>query len=224
MLRLAFGGARALDAGAPVTAIPFGSIREGCAGGAQREHHAGNIAGEVAYLNGRAARPSNGHTVLRGCCSSLSELREWPSPDGQALSRTLAPLEAAAAARLRTWIPKLAYPIREGEHPQTAFSFGLILDWAHASDPALERLLVGKIREFHLQDRDCPIGYEPSGQDFLSPCLGKRTSCGESFRPRSSRPGSTRSSRGCRKMDRAPGYRSASSPTRRTASSRISTA
>ena len=132
-----------------------------------------NIAGEVAYLNGTGRETFERPYGLAWLLQLASELREWPSPDGQALSRTLAPLEAAAAARLRTWIPKLAYPIREGEHPQTAFSFGLILDWAHASDPALERLLVGKIREFHLQDRDCPIGYEPSGQDFLSPCLGE---------------------------------------------------
>jgi len=33
---------------------------------------------------------------------------------------------------LYAWVPKLAYPIREGEHPQTAFAFGLVLDWAAA--------------------------------------------------------------------------------------------
>jgi hypothetical protein len=132
-----------------------------------------NIAGEVAYLNAAGRETFERPYGLAWLLQLASELREWPSPEGQALSKTLAPLEAAAAARLRAWIPKLAYPIREGEHPQTAFSFGLILDWAHASDPALERVLVGKIREFHLRDRDCPIGYEPSGQDFLSPCLGE---------------------------------------------------
>jgi hypothetical protein len=34
-------------------------------------------------------------------------------------------------------------------------------------------MLVGKIEEFHAGDRDCPIAYEPSGQDFLSPCLAE---------------------------------------------------
>jgi hypothetical protein len=43
---------------------------------------------------------------------------------------TLAPLEAEAALRLRTWLPKLHYPIRVGEHSQTAFAFGLVHDWA----------------------------------------------------------------------------------------------
>jgi hypothetical protein len=46
-------------------------------------------------------------------------------------------------------------------------------DWARANRPALAGLLEGRIREFHLNDRDCPIGYEPSGQDFLSPCLAE---------------------------------------------------
>jgi hypothetical protein len=32
---------------------------------------------------------------------------------------------------------------------------------------------VAKVREFHLADRDCPISYEPSGQDFLSPCIAE---------------------------------------------------
>jgi hypothetical protein len=36
-------------------------------------------------------------------------------------------------------------------------------------------MVVAKVREFHLGDRDCPMTYEPSGQDFLSPCLARPT-------------------------------------------------
>ncbi len=42
----------------------------------------------------------------------------------------LQPLETEAASRIKSWLPKLHYPIRIGEHDQTAFSFGLIWDWA----------------------------------------------------------------------------------------------
>jgi hypothetical protein len=28
-------------------------------------------------------------------------------------------------------------------------------------------------RAFYGRDRDCPLAYEPSGEDFLSPCLGE---------------------------------------------------
>ena len=65
------------------------------------------------------------------------ELREWDSPDARNLAATLKPLEAAAAARLKTWLPKLSYPIRSGEHSQTAFALGLILDSSHAGGDKL---------------------------------------------------------------------------------------
>ena len=42
-----------------------------------------------------------------------------------------------------------------------------------AGDTAFADLLVGKAREFYQRDRDCPLTYEPSGEDFLSPCLGE---------------------------------------------------
>ena len=49
--------------------------------------------------------------------------------------------------QLKSWLPKLAYPIREGEHAQTAFAFGLILDYARVSDPALAAVVTSKVRE-----------------------------------------------------------------------------
>jgi hypothetical protein len=87
---------------------------------------------------------------------------------------SLGPLEREAAARLTDWLPKLSDPIRVGEHSQTAFAFGLILDWAQAAeDRAMIELLDSRIRDFYLRDSDCPLEYEPSGQDFLSPCLAE---------------------------------------------------
>ena len=133
-----------------------------------------HIAGEVAYLNGKGRETFERPYGLAWLLQLAQELREWNSPEAAALSKTLAPLEVATAARLSSWLPKLAYPIREGEHAQTAFAFGLILDWARsAHDQAMERVLVSKIKEFHVKDRNCPLSYEPSGQDFLSPCLAE---------------------------------------------------
>jgi hypothetical protein len=34
-------------------------------------------------------------------------------------------------------------------------------------------VVAGRAREFYLGDLACPIGYEPSGQDFVSPCLAE---------------------------------------------------
>jgi len=133
-----------------------------------------HIAGEVSYLKdpGRASfeRPYG----LAWLLQLGAELREWDDPRAKAWSENLAPLERAAVERLSAWLPKLSRPIRIGEHDQTAFAFGLVLDWARtAHDRATEDLVVGRIRDYYLNDRGCPLAWEPSGQDFLSPCLAE---------------------------------------------------
>jgi len=131
------------------------------------------IAGEVDYLNGTGRETFERPYGLAWLLQLAAELRESQTPDAAALASALKPLEATVVARLEAWLPKLAYPIREGEHAQTAFAFGLILDYARGTDTALAAMVVAKAREFHLHDRACPINYEPSGQDFLSPCLAE---------------------------------------------------
>lgn len=134
-----------------------------------------NLAGEVANF----ARPARGSWErpygLAWYLQLTAELREWSAEgDEQAaiwLER-LEPLEADIAASLRAWLPKLAYPIRLGTHNQSAFAFGLMLDWARTSgDTEMERLIVERSLAFHKNDVNCPLAYEPSGEDFLSPCL-----------------------------------------------------
>ena len=132
-----------------------------------------NIAGEVAYLNGKGRETFERPYGLAWLLQLGAELRESQTPEAAALSSALEPLETAVVDRLSAWLPKLAYPIREGEHAQTSFSFGLILDYARGRNPKLADMVVAKVREFHLNDRDCPINYEPSGQDFLSPCIAE---------------------------------------------------
>ena len=132
-----------------------------------------HVAGEVAYLNATGRETFERPYGLAWLLQLAAELRETKSPQATALSSALEPLEDAVVARLKAWVPKLAYPIREGEHAQTGFSFGVILDYARANDPALAKMVDAKVREFHLKDRDCPISYEPSGQDFLSPCIAE---------------------------------------------------
>jgi Protein of unknown function (DUF2891) len=150
---------------------PFGSrAREELA----RSFTAANIAGEVAFLGhpGRASfeRPYGLAWLLK----LAAELREWNDPQGKQWSTVLQPLETEAASRLKTWLPKLNHPIRVGEHDQTAFSFGLVWDWAGvAGDAQMRALLRDAAHRFYLRDRNCPLNYEPSGEDFLSPCLAE---------------------------------------------------
>src|ERR1051325_5221227 len=65
----------------------------------------------------------------------------------------------------------LSRPIRSGEHSQTAFALGLIIDSTH--DEKLRALARDAVRRFYVHDRRCPLSYEPSGEDFLSPCLAE---------------------------------------------------
>jgi hypothetical protein len=103
-----------------------------------------------------------------------AELRSWKDPQAAEWAHALAPLEVEAAARVKKWLPDLTYPIRIGEHDQTAFAFGLIWDWAEiAGDKEMRGLLADAAARYYLHDRDCPLRYEPSGQDFLSPCLAE---------------------------------------------------
>jgi Protein of unknown function (DUF2891) len=76
--------------------------------------------------------------------------------------------------RLNNWLPKLSHPVRIGEHDQTAFALGLMVDYAHGNrDQDFGALVVSKARLFCLSDKNCPLAYEPSSEDFLSPCLGE---------------------------------------------------
>jgi hypothetical protein len=133
-----------------------------------------NIEVEVEYLEGKNRQTFERPYGLAWLLQLAAELREWDDPQARQWSEILRPLEATAARRLKDWIPKLAYPIREGEHAQTAFAFGLILDWARITgNREMKQLLSTRIDALYLKDRDCPISYEPSGQDFLSPCIAE---------------------------------------------------
>ena len=137
------------------------------------------IAGEVRYLAGAGRVSFERPYGLAWLLQLSAELREWSTEAAgdrelPAWIEALAPLEREAVARVSDWLPKLTAPIRIGEHSQTAFSFALMLDWARSTRHGeLEALLVRRSRDFYMKDRGCPLAYEPSGEDFLSPCLAE---------------------------------------------------
>jgi hypothetical protein len=133
-----------------------------------------NLKQEAAYLRGagRASfeRPYGLSWLLQLC----AELREWNDPQAREMSANLRPLEEAAAERLKTWLPKLSHPVRIGEHDQTAFGLGLMLDYTRtAGKEEFAKLVSDSAKKFFLADKNCPLAYEPSGEDFLSPSLGE---------------------------------------------------
>lgn len=136
-----------------------------------------NIAVEVNYLlnDGRSSweRPYG----LAWLLQLAAELREWEiDGDGEVRQwgAALRPLEDACVSRLSSWLPKLAYPIRTGEHSQTAFAFGLVLDYARiANNEELETLVASTSHRLYFSDFGSNLRFEPSGQDFLSPVLAE---------------------------------------------------
>jgi Protein of unknown function (DUF2891) len=133
-----------------------------------------NIVQEAAYLRGEGRSSFERPYGLAWLLQLVAELREWDDPQAKEMAANLQPVEEAALQRLKNWLPKLSNPVRIGEHDQTAFALGLILDYAHGNgDQQFAELVVSKAKQFYLSDKNCPLAYEPSGEDFLSPCLGE---------------------------------------------------
>lgn len=131
-----------------------------------------NIAQEVAYYSGPDRASFERPYGIAWYLQLVAELEESNDPQFSEWRETLAPLEQRIVANVKDWLPKLAYPIRLGTHNQSAFAFGMMIDYARVvGDEELERMLIDKSLEFHRNDVNCPLAYEPSGEDFLSPCL-----------------------------------------------------
>ena len=133
-----------------------------------------NLAQEAEYLRGQGRASFERPYGLAWLLQLAAELREWDDPQAKEMATNLRPLEQIVVERLSAWLPKLSNPVRIGEHDQTAFGLGLVLGYARSSgDEKLVELVVSKAKQFYLNDKSCPLAYEPSGEDFLSPCLGE---------------------------------------------------
>ncbi|MBK8165294.1 MAG: DUF2891 domain-containing protein [bacterium] len=140
------------------------------------DHHltAPAIAAEAAYLRGEGREPWQRPYGLAWVLQLAAELAEWDDPAARRWADALAPLAAVCIERFSDWLPKLAYPIRTGEHSQTAFAFGLVLDYARATGRTdLADLVAATSRRLYAHDRGADLAFEPSGQDFLSPALAE---------------------------------------------------
>ena len=133
-----------------------------------------NLRAETSYVSAKGRRSFERPYGIAWLLQLAAELEEWDDPQAGEWREFIRPLETALVARLTDWLPNLTYPVRSGTHSQTAFALGLALDWARITgDDVFETLVVERAKALYGSDEGCPIHYEPSGADFLSPCLGE---------------------------------------------------
>lgn len=131
-----------------------------------------NLKGELAYFE-RTSEKSFERTYGWAWLLRLSlELQQWEDPLGQELAGHLESLTRLIVGRYLDYLPKLVYPIRTGEHPNTAFGLAHAWDFARfTGDTILMDAIETHAYRFFATDRNAPLAWEPSGYDFLSPCL-----------------------------------------------------
>jgi len=127
------------------------------------------LGAELAYFNSAAGR-----TFERpyGWAWLLELQAELLRLGNERWSGALQPLATELARRMARFVSGAPYPIRAGGHGNTAFACLLALDYARiAKDPKLENETKTAAVRWYQADRDAPLAYEPSLDDFLSPAL-----------------------------------------------------
>ncbi|WP_111307009.1 DUF2891 domain-containing protein [Confluentibacter sediminis] len=130
-----------------------------------------HIITEVAYyddLNKSHERTYGWAWLLK----LAEELHTWDDPTARELEDNLQPLTNLIVDKYIEFLPKLNYPLRVGTHPNTAFGLSFAYDYAQTvNNEPLKKVIAERASYFFLNDKDCPMSWEPGGTDFLSPCL-----------------------------------------------------
>ncbi len=132
------------------------------------------IEGEISYFNEKTnysfERPYGWGWLLR----LQRELLTWNEPEAKEFAAALKPLADIITERTIAYLSNLSEPMREGMHGNTAFSLIHIYDYAEISgNDELKNKIIYSAKKFYQKDTSCPANYEPSGEDFVSPCLAE---------------------------------------------------
>lgn len=133
-----------------------------------------NIVGEIAYFQKEINKNYERTYGWAWLLKLATALHKWDDPLARQLENNLQPLTDLIVKKFEKFLPKLNYPIRVGEHSNTAFAMVLAFDYAKATENTefLEQIKQ-RANDFYLSDDNCPLEWEPSGFDFLSPCLSE---------------------------------------------------
>lgn len=131
-----------------------------------------NILAEVEYFYGKHNTSYERTYGWAWLLKLAEELHTWNNPLARELEANMQPLTDLLVQKYLEFLPKLNYPIRVGEHTNTAFGLTFAYDYAKTvGHTELLNMIEQRARDFYMNDEGCPISWEPSGFDFLSPCL-----------------------------------------------------
>jgi hypothetical protein len=100
------------------------------------------------------------------------ELEISNEPFTTEIAQNLKPLSDLIIIRYTEFLPKLLYPVRAGTHNNTAFGLTFAWDYAfYTNNTEFQNVIRDNAIRLFLADQNCPINWEPSGTDFLSPCM-----------------------------------------------------
>ena len=131
-----------------------------------------NILQEVAFfktkLNGSFERTYGWAWILK----LHQELLSWEDQEAKKWAKNLEPLSHLLVEKYIEFLPKLHYPIRTGDHINTAFGLAFAHDYSvFTKNDTFRKSIEKRSKEFYLGDKNTPLSYEPSGYDFLSPSM-----------------------------------------------------
>ncbi|MBU2020205.1 MAG: DUF2891 domain-containing protein [Bacteroidetes bacterium] len=100
------------------------------------------------------------------------ETHQWNDSLGRIFNQNLQPLADHIVESYIHFLPKLNFPIRSGEHTNTAFGLSAAYDYAQKTGHTeLEKMIRERSLDFYQKDEQVQLEMEPSGYDFLSPIL-----------------------------------------------------
>ena len=133
-----------------------------------------NIQGELEYFRNKEEGSFERTYGWAWLLKLGQELHTWEDPLARELEANLKPLTDLIVDKFKEFLPKLNYPIRVGEHTNTAFALALAYDYAKTTGKKdLQMLIEKRAKDFYINDDNCPLAWEPSGFDFLSPCFSE---------------------------------------------------
>ncbi|MEM7297131.1 MAG: DUF2891 domain-containing protein [Bacteroidota bacterium] len=131
-----------------------------------------NVAKELAYFEPDHNKSFERTYGWAWYLKLVTELHNWDDPRAREFKNTLQPLTDFIIKSYLEFLPKLVYPIRSGEHPNTAFGLSFAYDYAETVGHAeLKSLIEKRAVELFGKDKKYSLVWEPSGFDFLSPGL-----------------------------------------------------